>query len=55
MPKLKVNGKTKNYSYSPSGIESYKKALKKLKKRKNNKSGDQYVDMNPPPTPPGGE
>ena len=42
MPKLKINGKTKTYSYSPSGIESYKKALKKLKKRKIYSVGNQF-------------
>ena len=50
MPKL--NGK--KYSYSAKGISAYKKALKKLKKRKIKEDGDQSRDI-PSPSPPGGE
>ena len=53
MPKL--NGK--KYSYSAKGISAYKKALKKLKKRKMKEYGDQSrnIPSPPPPPPPGGE
>ena len=50
MPKL--NGK--KYSYSAKGISAYKKALKKLKKRKIKEYCDQSRDI-PSPSPPGGE
>jgi len=50
MPKL--NGK--KYNYSAKGISAYKKALKKLKKRKIKEYGDQSRDISSP-SPPGGE
>ena len=43
MPKL--NGK--KYNYSAKGISAYKKALKKLKKRKEKEYGDNMTTETP--------
>ena len=51
MPKL--NGK--KYSYNAKGISAYKKALKKLKKKKIKEYGDQSGNISSPPPPPLGE